>query len=66
MMRVPEGERSGLLNDVSTYGLEVRDKALASQVRSDQFVSLIDPVMVNGKYRLRMKRDGFFRQIERM
>ena len=49
VMRVPEGERSGLLNDVSTYGLEVRDKALASQVRSDQFVSLIDPVMVNGK-----------------
>ena len=28
VMRVPEGERSGLLNDVSTYGLEVRDKAL--------------------------------------
>lgn len=49
VMRVPEGERSGLMNDVTAYGLEEKDKTLASQVRSDQFVALINPVMVNGK-----------------
>lgn len=48
LMRVPEGERSGLMNDVSAYGLEEEDKALASKVKPDQFVSLIDPVMVHG------------------
>ena len=49
VMRVPEGERSVLMNNVSAYGFEEEDKTLASQVRSDQFVSLIDSVMVNGR-----------------
>lgn len=49
VMRVPEGERHSLMNDVSMYGLEMKDKALASQVRLDQFVSLIGSVMVNGQ-----------------
>ena len=49
VMRVPEGERSGLRNDVSAYGLEEQDKSLASQVKSEQFVSLIGQVMINGR-----------------